>query len=505
MLREASFAAEDGAASRAGDRPQRKRAQDQTEVRASSSPISRSNKHRRKGPDSDAEFLAVAERDRLLPGPCPRQDSPGDNRASNGRGYNNAGQQSSLRGGLRHNEASVLALLRPQAADDGGGRQGRPLSNAGQHVSIGGGVWRDETSVSGLRRPQAPHDGGGSRGRPLSREDQDNRQEMMDTDGEVDNRSESDKHHARPRARQSGPSGLSGVTEPQGPRSNSDDGIPEEPASNCPRDNRRRGQRKSSHSAAPVTSKNEPGLAEAVGKRGKVGGTKRSWGAPPGETVERTAARSNSASTDDDAVGNTVAHRPGRRNVDSNAEKEFSPDGGQSTAVSAENNDHDLFARGRPGDRYYLPPPQRNSRPRTSPDDSGSDSSSTPRASERRRKDLERWPRELREREGQQGQRRKTSCGMRRRSGGGDDNVESSSSLQPRRREARTSSSSDRLYHQQPADHRPMLGASEASGASNMPDWRYGWRGSFTTTSLTQPSQEEDCLPYYVDRKQVRV
>lgn len=364
----------------------------------------------------------------------------------------------------------------------------------------------NEASGPGLLRPQAANDGGGRRGRPWSREGQDNGQKMMDTNGEVENRLGSEENDARPRVRPRGPSGLSGFKESKGLQSNSDGSMPEEPTENFPRDKRRRGQR--SPSAAQVTSTNDSGLAEAGGKRGKVGGTKRSWGAPPGENVDRTAARSKPAdSSTDDAVRNTSGHRPGRRNIDSNAEKEQSPAGGHSTAP-ARNIDHDRFARDRPGDRYYLPPPQRNNRPRTSPDDSGSNNSSTPRVSERRRKDSEQWPRELRGRErqhGQQGQQRKASRAMPWRSGGVDDNVDSSSSVPPRRREVRTSFSSDRLYRQQPADHRPMLGASEASGASSMPDWRYGWRGSFTTTSLTQQSQEEESLPYYVDRKQVCV
>lgn len=450
MRGEVSSATVSGAASRAGDGLQRERAQDQTGVRACSSLVPRSNKYQRKGPDSDVQVLSGAERGHLVPDPRPRKDHPSGNRVSTTRGHNDARHNASIRGGMQTGETSRMGNLRPQTADDGGRR----------------------------------------RGRPLSREGRDDGQEIL-SHGEDENRLESDGNDAGGSSVYQGKDlSLSGAKESNRPRSSNDSSMPEESTENFPRDKHRRGQQQSSPSAAPVASRDDPGPAETAGTRGKVGGTKRSWGVP------------QFANTADDAGRNTCGRRPGGRQNDGNAEKEQAAHGGRS-ASSAQNNDHDRFARGRPGDRYYLPPPQRNSRPRTAPDDSGSTTSSgTPRLNERRRKDRQPWAREPRERERQQGRQRKTSRDMSRRSGGDHDNVESSPCLQSRRREVRTSSSSDRLYRQQPADHRPMLGAAEASGVSSMPDWRYGWRGPSTTTSSTQ-SPEEESMPYYVDRKQV--
>lgn len=464
---EAPSGAGNGTASRAGNRLQRKRAQDQTEVRASSSLVPRSNKHQRKGPDSNAQFQSGAERGHHVPGPRPRQNYSGDNKISNARGHDNARQHhASIRGDMRQDKTPGLGLLRPQLADDGGERKGRTLSGEVQH---------DE-------------------------------QETVDTLGEVGNWLESDKKDARSCVRAGERLSLPGPKEPNGPRGTNDSSMPENSTEKFPRDKRRRGQRPSSPS--PVANTNDPGLAEAAGKRGKVGGTKISWGAPPRNIVQQTAARPKSGVTTDDAGPSIKGHRPGRGNTDSNAENEQPADDGHST-VSAPKKNYDCFARENPGDRYYLPPPQRSFRPGTSPHGSGSNNSSTPRHNDKRRKDLQQWPSELGERErqhgqhGQQGQQSKASRDLLWRSGG-DGNADSSSSLQSRSREARTSTSSDRLYRQQPADHRPMLGASEASRASNMPDWRYGWRGSLTTTS-SMHSQDEESVPYYVDRKQVCV
>lgn len=460
-------AAGNGVASCAGDRLQRKRTQDQTEILTSSSLVPGSYKHQRKGSDSDVQVLTGAERGHRLPDPRPRQHQPSLSRVPNIHGYNSARQH---------------------------------------HASIGGGGMRnDKTSGLGRRRQQGADDGGGREGRPLSGGGQDDGQETKDTHGEVYSRPGAYNNDVTSSARPGGRLGLSGPKESRWPRSNNDSRKPDKPTSILTRDKRRRGQRPSS--SPPAASTDVPGLAEAAEKRGKVEGAKRFRVATPGENVERTAARSKSANTTDEVVPNIGGHGLGRISIDSSgAEKEQSVGSGHSSTASAQNNDPDRFARDRPGDRYYLPPPQRNSRPRTSPDGSGSTNSSTPRPHERRRKYLQPRSRELCEderQEGQHGQQRKTSHDMPRR-GGGDDNVDSSSSLQPRRREARKNSSSDRLYCQQPADHRPIRGPSEETGASNMPDWRYGWRGSFTKTSLAQ-SQDEESLPYYMDRKQVRV
>ena len=339
-----------------------------------------------------------------------------------------------------------------------------------------------------------------------------------------ENRAESDGGNGRPDTRAAAdarhppgpPWNLSGPEEPNGLRSYNNDSIPEGASGRIAGGQRRRGQRPSGSAAAQRASRSDSHLnpPEATGARRRAGGKRNSWGTPPREILEKRAAQqiadAAAAAATADALRNTNQHRAGKRGdrgsahfVREGAENEEGTGADQSIASGRSNGD-DRFARERPGDRYYLPPPRRNSRPRTSPDDSGSAHSSTPRPSEKRRG--EQGPRELGEGERaqrEQRQQRKRSRAMSARSSRGDV-AESSSSVQSRRHDPRRSSSSDRLYAQQAADHRPMLGASEASGPSNMPDWRYGWRGPFTAAPSAAQSQEEESLPYYVDRKQVR-
>lgn len=465
--------ARDGAEAFAEDRLRRKRVQDQTELRANASPVPRSTKHQRKGPDSDVQVRTAAARGHLVPDPRPRQDHPSDNRVSISYGFSNARQHHASSGGAtRCDETSRLGLLRPQAADDGDERRGRPWSGKGQA----------------------------------------NEQETQGTHAEVENGLTLDINNAQsnvlPGRR---PLCLSGAKKSNGSRGNNDSSMPEISTESVPREKRRRGQRPTSPSASPLASGNDPGPVESAGKRGKVGGTKSSWGAMPGEMVVRTAVQPTPALPAGDTLWNTNRYCSGRENVGSSAEPEQPADGSHST-VSTQNNGHDRFSRDRPGDRYYLPPPQRGFRPRTPPEDGGGTGSSTPRLHEKRQKDLRQWPREPRKHERLQHQRRQHQQQRQRKKsretsqrGGIDGKIDRSSSEQSHRREARTMTraSSDQLSRQQPVDHRTNLGASQASGATSMPDWRYGWRGPFTTTTSTH-SLEEESLPYYMDRKQVR-
>ncbi|CAM9533059.1 unnamed protein product [Ectocarpus fasciculatus] len=248
-------------------------------------------------------------------------------------------------------------------------------------------------------------------------------------------------------------------------------------------------RREMSGLAAPHNTNNSEhrlGPAEGTGARRGTGGNRSSWGAPPRDIPQRTAGRPTTAKIADDAFRNANRSRAGGEN-DHGAERNEPAGGGHSTG-STRSADHDPFAREQPGDRYYLPPPQRNLRQRTSQDDTGdtTNSESTPRHHDQRRKDRQERPRGVNEGERQHRTARRSRA--------------SSSSVDQRRA---SFSSSDRLYGQQPDDHRPMLGASEASGLSKTPDWRYGWRGGPFTTNSSSLSQEEESLPYYVDRKQV--
>lgn len=242
--------------------------------------------------------------------------------------------------------------------------------------------------------------------------------------------------------------------------------------------------------AAHNTNESEPrpGPAEGTGAKRGTGGNRSSWGAPPRDVPQRTARRPTTAKIADDAFRNANRSRAGREN-DHGAEKNEPTGGGHGTG-STRSADHDPFAREQPGDRYYLPPPQRNLRQRTSQDNNGdtTNSGGTPRHRhhDQRRKDRQERPGEVNEGERQHRTTRRSRA--------------SSSSVDQKRA---SFSSSDRLYGQQPDDHRPMLGASETSDLSKTPDWRYGWRGGPFSTNPSTLSQEEESLPYYVDRKQV--
>lgn len=240
--------------------------------------------------------------------------------------------------------------------------------------------------------------------------------------------------------------------------------------------------------AAHNANKSEPrpGPAAGTGSRRGTGGNRSSWGALPRDIPQRTAGRPTTAKIADDAFRNANRSRAGGE-YDHGAEKNGPTGGGHSTG-SSRSADHDPFAREQPGDRYYLPPPQRNLRQRKSQDDAGdtTNSGSTPRHHDQRRKDRQERSREVNEGERQH----RTTRGSRA----------SSSSVDRRRA---SFSSSDGLYGQRPDDHRSMLGASETSGLSKTPDWRYGWRGGPFSTNSPALSQEEESLPYYVDRKQV--
>lgn len=401
--------------------------------------------------------------------------------------------------------------------DDGADRQQRNTSRMGR-----------------LRLPTAP-DGTGRRRRPLSAEDNENREDflggsMIGDHGEGGNRANPDSGNAGPRVRAArgarDASGMSwDLSEPEelsGLWRNHDSTIPQGAAGKIPVEQRRRGQRSSGSVCVQRSSGSDspPDPAGAAGGRRRTGAKTNSWGVSPREIVEKRAAGPLATAPAADGASRCTRRQRGGKGGSRDrsahlareaAEKEEAADGGHSIASGPTNGD-DRFARERPGDRYYLPPPQRNSRPRTSPDDTrgtNSSRSSTPRRNEKRRSERQQGPaREPREGERQQRKQRhhrKRSRAMSAHGGGeggGGDNVDSSSSVQSRRREGRRSSASDRLYPQQAADHRPMLGVSEAPGASNMPDWRYGWRGPFTVTASAQ-SQEEEPLPYYVDRKQV--
>ncbi|CAM9183781.1 unnamed protein product [Ectocarpus sp. 13 AM-2016] len=242
--------------------------------------------------------------------------------------------------------------------------------------------------------------------------------------------------------------------------------------------------------AAHNTNESEPrpGPAEGTGAKRGTGDTRSSWGPSPRNVPQRTARRPTTAKIADNAFRNAKRSRAGREN-DHGAEKNEPTGGGHGTG-STRSADHDPFAREQPGDRYYVPPPQRNFRQRTSQDNTGSttDSNSTPRHRhhDQRRKDRQERPGEVNEGERQHRAARRIRA--------------SSSSVDQKRA---SFSSSDRLYGQQPDDHRPMLGASETSGLSKTPDWRYGWRGGPFSANPSTLSQEEESLPYYVDRKQV--
>ncbi|CAM9158044.1 unnamed protein product [Ectocarpus sp. 8 AP-2014] len=231
-----------------------------------------------------------------------------------------------------------------------------------------------------------------------------------------------------------------------------------------------------------------PGPAEGAGAKRGTGGNRSSWGAPPRDVPQRTARRPTTAKIADDAFRNADRSRAGGEN-DHVAEKNEPTGGGHGTG-STRSADHDPFAREQPGDRYYLPPPQRNLRQRTSQDNTGdtTNSGSTPRHRhhDQRRKDRQERPGEVNEGERQHRTTRRSRA--------------SSSSVDQKRA---SFSSSDRLYGQPPDDHRPMPGASETSGLSKTPDWRYGWRGGPFSTNPSTLSQEQESLPYYVDRKQV--
>jgi len=400
---------------------------------------------------------------------------------------------------------------------------------------------RHNTSRTGRLLPSSAADGAGRRRQPLSAEGNENREALLGAsllrdDGEGRNRAKLGGGNADRRVRAGGdarnapgmPWDSSGLNESNGLSSNNNGSTtPQGAVGKIPGEERRRGQRSSDSGRAQSSSgsASDQNPAEAARDRRRTGGKRNSWGRSPRETVEKRAARPITTATAADGTSRNThrGHRGekgGSRDSAAHltreaAEKAEEADNGHSIASGVSNGD-DRFARERPGDRYYLPPPQRNSRPRASPENTrspnSSSSSNSPRSNEKRRSELQqgpsRDPREGERHQRQQRHQRKRSRAVSGRSGGGrgegGDNADSSSSVQSRRREGRRSSASDRLYPQQAADHRPMLGVSEAPGASNMPDWRYGWRGPFTATSSAQ-SQEEGSLPYYVDRKQVCV
>lgn len=415
----------------------------------------------------------AAEEGTLWPSPRVRRDHPLKKAVPN--------TQSSSRGATRHDNSPESSHVRHSAAADGNRYKGRPLSGDGDDAG---------------RSFVGDNGDGGDGPRP-----------------DTNNTTSRVRSAAARNSAAEVPGNLLGPNEHNRPQDNSDNGIPDGDANM-----RRHGQRPPSAvtTAAAVhrasKSDRRPGLDEAAGvQEGKGGKNNISWGAPARELVERTAARSTTAATtttDDADFRNNNWPRPGRGQSDGHphprrdgAQKEETAGGrGHSTAVYGENNDDDRFARGCPGDRYYLPPPPRNSRPRTSPDETST--ATTPRQSDKRRSNLHQQPSEP----GDSERRQNRSMSGRGGGGGGGDNTHPPwSSAQPQRRESRRSSSSDRLYGHQPDDHRPMLGASEASGASHMPEWRYGWRGSPSNAASFTLSQEEESLPYYVDRKQVCV
>ncbi len=489
-------------ANSAGAVPQQSTTQARAGFRANAPLAPDTHKHLPNVPGPDVEVRIDAEEGISVPDPRLRQDHPLHNKrgAVSARGYDSSDDDD----------------------DDDADRQQRNTSRIGRLL------------------PPAAAGGGGRRRRPLPAEDNENREDFLGDPtigdhGEGGNRVKQGNGNAVPRVRAAGDArnasgmslDLSGPEESNGLRSNKNDStIPQGAAGKIPGEQGLRGQRSSGSVGAQRSGGSHSHLdpAGAAEERRRTGTKTNYWDTFPREIVEKRAARPMTTVTAADGASRHTHRRGGgkRGSQDSAAhltreaaEKEEAADGGHSVASGLTNGD-DRFARERPGDRYYLPPPQRNSRPRTSPDDtrgtnsSRSSRSSTPRRNEKRRSELQQGPaREPREIERQQRQRRhhrKRSRAMSAHGdgdGGGGDNADSSSSVQSRRRDGRRSSSSDRFYPQQAADHRPMMGVSEASGAPKMPDWRYGWRGPFTATASAQSQEEEESLPYYVERKQV--
>lgn len=419
------------------------------------------------------QHTIYAEEGTLWPSPRAWQDHPLDKAVPNTR--------SSSRRATRHDSSTPESNhLRYSAAADGNRHKGRPLSGDGDDAGWalvgdngdgGGGERSDTINTTSRVPPPAAWNSAAEVPGNLSGPNEHNRQQGNINNGVPDGNANRHRHGQRP------PSATATAT-----------------ASH-------RVSKSDRHAGRPD---------EAAGEKGGKGGNRISWGAPARELVERTSARSTAATTnaDDAAFRNNNRPRSGRGEGDGHphprrdgAQKEEAAGGrGHSTAASTEKNEDDHFARGRPGDRYYLPPPPRNSRPRTSPDETGA--TTTPRQSDKRRDNFHQRPGES----GDSDRRRNRSVSGRGGGGGSDSTNPPWSSAQPQRRERRRSSSSDRLYGQQPEDNRPMLGASEASGASHMPEWRYGWRGSSSSNAASfSLSQEEESLPYYVDRKQVCV
>lgn len=383
-------------------------------------------------------------------------------------------------------------------------QQGHPLDkavpNTGGSSPSGGTKRHDNTPGSHHLRQSAASDDNRNRGRPLSRDRDGAGRIIIGNDGDG-GAARSDTNHTRSSmlAAAAGnkaaevSANLSGPNEPIRPQCTNDDDISDGPTGIPSAIRNLQDQRQPSAVAAEAhrasKSDRHPGPDEAAGVKGERGAKSISWGAPS-----------------DDAFRNNSRHRLGRGEGDRNpnprrddAQKKEAPGGGGHSTVSGERNDHGRFAREqRPGDRYYLPPPPRSSRPRKFSDET--DSISTPRQSDPRRNNLHQRPSEP-----SVGEKHQNRSSSGRRGGGGGDNTNPPwSSGKYQRRERRNGSSSDRIYGQQPDDYRPMPGAPEASGTSHMPEWRYGWRGSSNATPSTL-SQEDESLPYYVDRKQVCV
>lgn len=236
-----------------------------------------------------------------------------------------------------------------------------------------------------------------------------------------------------------------------------------------------------------------------------------SWVAPPREIAERGSARSVTATIADGYLVKDVRHHglgrgSGGRGTsttahDAVAREETGGDG--LGTVSARSNEGRRPTKERLGDRYYLPPPRRNVPRRTSTDDTSStNSEATERQRGNKRSERrERRPREHGEDEARhrEPRTRESSVAMMPR---GDGSADAASSERSQRREKRTGLSSGQPHDPQRDDLRPISGPADTSATSNVPDWRYGWRGPFTTTSSTCSQGEEEYLPFYLSSKQ---
>lgn len=194
-----------------------------------------------------------------------------------------------------------------------------------------------------------------------------------------------------------------------------------------------------------------------------------------GEPMEAVATTARPV-TVDDSLQNS---QQGWRGNESTRRREVAPvtdNEGDSHSGLIRGNGSDHFARERPGDRYYLPPPTRKlRRPRTTSVDSGN---SQPDQKGREQREPNKPGRER--------ARSVSSINYNRLNG----------SFVQSPREGTTNLPSGRVVCEHPGDYRQMLGLSDT------PKWRYSWRTPSTTTSTA--FAEEEPLPYYVDRKQVR-